>query len=358
MDFCNKNVLVIGGAGFVGSNLCYKLLAHSINSITVVDNLLSSELENLPQDRRLDFILGSIADDQILKKIGLEFHYVFHLATYHGNQSSIYDPISDHENNTITTLKLCEHFKDCKILEKIVYSSAGCTVAKKTYDHVNATDEDAEVSLYHDSPYQISKIIGEFYGNYYWMKYKLPFVKARFQNVYGPREILGAGKWRGTPASIWRNVTPTFIWKSIHNESLPLENEGKASRDFIYVDDVVDGLIACALNGKGGEVYNLASGVEITIKELAETINIITENRTPIEYKNSRSWDRSGRRFGSTKKTEKELGFKASIPLVEGLKKTVVWTYKNEDLIINNIKKHRSHMEYLKTEVNKCLKTV
>ena len=341
MSFSNKNILVIGGAGFVGSNLCYKLLESNLNSLTVVDNLISAEADNLPRDNRLDFIAGSIADDRVLQKIGSNFHYVFHLATYHGNQSSIHDPIKDHENNTITTLKLCEHLKGSHSLEKFVYSSAGCTVAKKTYDDVNATDENAEVSLYHDSPYQISKIIGEFYGNYYWMKYKLPFVKARFQNVYGPREILGAGQWRGTPATVWRNVTPTFIWKALHKEALPLENEGKASRDFIYVDDIVDGLIACALKGKEGDVYNLASGVETTIKKLAETINALTNNSQPIEYKEARIWDRSGKRFGSTVKAEKELDFKASISLEEGLEKTIQWTQERRDFILRNILKHQ-----------------
>lgn len=341
MNFDNKDILVVGGAGFVGSNLCYKLLESDIRSITVVDNLISAEVDNLPRNKKVSFILGSISDDRILQKVGKAFDYVFHLATYHGNQSSIYDPITDHENNTLTTLKLCEHFKDVSNLKKFVYSSAGCTVAKKTYEDVNATDEDAEVALYHDSPYQISKIIGEFYGNYYWMKYGLPFVKARFQNVYGPREILGAGKWRGTPATIWRNVTPTFIWKSLHQEALPLENEGKASRDFIYVDDVVNGLIACALKGKGGDVYNLASGVETTIKELAETINKISNNSTPIKYTNPRPWDRSGKRFGATKKAEMELDFKASIILEEGLKRTIEWTQNSRALILNNILKHQ-----------------
>ena len=341
MSFSNKNILVIGGAGFVGSNLCYKLLESNLNSLTVVDNLLSAEADNLPRDNRLDFIVGSIGDDRVLQNISSDFHYVFHLSTYHGNQSSIHDPIKDHENNTITTLKICEHLKGSHSLEKLVYASAGCTVAKKTYDEVSATDENAEVSLYHDSPYQISKIVGEFYGNYYWMKYQLPFVKARFQNVYGPREILGAGQWRGTPATVWRNVTPTFIWKALHEEALPLENEGKSSRDFIYVDDIIDGLIACALKGEEGDVYNLASGVETTIKELAETINTLTMNPQPIEYKEARIWDRSGKRFGSTVKAEKELGFKASISLEEGLKKTIQWAQEQRDFILRNILKHQ-----------------
>ncbi len=340
MSYAQSKVLVVGGAGFVGSNLCYKLLENNVAAITVVDNLLSAEAKNLPADKRVNFVFGSIADDRILAKIGTDYDYVFHLATYHGNQSSIHDPIADHANNTLTTLKLCEHFKNITQLKKLVYSSAGCTVAKKTYEDVDATDENAEVSLYHDSPYQISKIFGEFYGNYYWMKFKLPFVKARFQNVYGPREILGAGNWRGTAATVWRNVTPTFIWKALQQQALPLENEGQASRDFIYVDDIVAGLMACGLKGKAGEVYNLASGIETTIKELAETVNKITNNPTPIEYLPARPWDRSGKRFGSTEKAAQELGFRAQVSLQDGLQKTIDWTIQNKSLIQANIAKH------------------
>jgi nucleoside-diphosphate-sugar epimerase len=176
------------------------------------------------------------------------------------------------------------------------------------------------------------------------MKYNLPFVKARFQNVYGPREILGAGQWRGTPATVWRNVTPTFIWKALNQEALPLENEGQASRDFIFVDDIVEGLIACATKGKAGEVYNLASGVETTIKELATTINHLTQNPTPLHYSPSRPWDRSGKRFGSPEKSEKEIGFKAKISLSEGLKETIKWTQQNKNLIERNIYKHSFFM--------------
>ena len=76
---------------------------------------------------------------------------------------------------------------------------------------------------------------------------RLPFVKARFQNVYGPGEILGAGRWRGTLHTVWRNVTPTFIWKALHGEALPVENGGIARRDFIFVEDIARGLMACAL---------------------------------------------------------------------------------------------------------------
>lgn len=346
-DFANSRVLVVGGAGFVGSNLVRALLNADAGSILVVDNLLSAERENLPADARVALLEGSITDEAVLRQLSDEFGYVFHLATYHGNQSSMHDPLADHANNTYTTLRLYEHMKHFQRIRRVVYSSAGCTVAEKTYDQAEATLEDAPVSLYLDSPYQISKIIGELYSNYYFMQHKLPVVKARFQNVYGPGEVLGAGKWRGTPATVWRNVTPTFVYRSLKHMALPLENEGKSSRDFIYVDDIVRGLMLCATRGEPGGVYNLASGVETTIYELATTINELTGSPTPVELKPRRTWDHSGRRFGSTEKARQQLGFEAQTSLRDGLSRTIDWTRSNLDFIDACIAKHSEQMAAL-----------
>lgn len=343
-SFAGARILVVGGAGFVGSNLCRRLLRDGPARLTIVDNLLSADAARVPGDGTVDFIHDSITSDAVLAGLPDDLDVVFHLATYHGNQSSIHDPLADHENNTLTTLKLCERLKDLPALRKVVYASAGCTVAEKTFDGAAATDETAPVSLYHDSPYQISKIIGEFYGNYYFMRHGLPFVKARFQNVYGPGEILGAGQWRGTPATVWRNVTPTFIWKALRGEALPVENGGIATRDFIYVDDIVDGLIACALRGEAGEVYNLASGVETSILALAELINEFAGNGTPIALTPAREWDRSGMRHGDPGKAAAALSFNARVALRDGLRRTVDWTRENRTLIERCIAQHDQNM--------------
>lgn len=346
MNFGNTNVLVVGGAGFVGSNLVKLLVKDNLNcNVTVIDNLLSSERHNLPDVPSVTFLEGSITNDQILDKIRDEFDYVFHLATYHGNQSSIHDPLKDHENNTLTTLKLLDWIKNFKRLKKVVYSSAGCSVAKKTFQDAQPTTEDDPIELKQDSPYSISKIIGEFYSLYYFNQYRLPTVRARFQNVYGPGEVLGAGQWRGTPATVWRNVTPTFIYKALNNQPLPVENNGIASRDFIFVEDICRGLIACALRGAPGDVYNLASGYERTILELATTINELTQNPAGIEFLPKRPWDNSGKRFGSNEKSKRELGFEASVSLSEGLEKTVNWAKENMAFIEKCISKHRLEME-------------
>jgi nucleoside-diphosphate-sugar epimerase len=338
--FAGRSVLVVGGAGFVGSNLVRAILKEGPRKLTIVDNFLSSDPVNVPRDKVVDLISGSITNDRILAGLDGDIDYAFHLACFHGNQSSIHDPLMDHENNTLTTLKLFERLKDIKSLRKVVYSAAGCAVAEKTFDGASATTEDAPVSLYHDSPYSISKLVGEMYGNYYFTRHGMPFVKARFQNVYGPGEILGAGRWRGTPATVWRNVTPTFIWKSLNGEALPVENGGIASRDFIFVEDMARGLMACALRGEPGEIYNLGSGAETTILELASRINALTLNKTPIALTPARDWDRSGQRFAATAKARERLGFQASVPHEEGIRRTVEWTKANRAEILRCMRQH------------------
>lgn len=348
--FENTRILVTGGAGFVGSNLVRRLLAFDVATVHIVDNLLSADRANIPTDTRVRFSEGSIADDRILVSVADEYDYIFHLSTYHGNQSSIANPLIDHENNTLTTLKLLEHIKEFKRLKKWVYSGAGCAVAEKTFDEACPTSEDAPISLKMDSPYSISKIVGEFYAVYYHDHHHVPTVRARFQNVYGPGEILGAGQWRGTPATVWRNVTPTFIYKALQKDELPLENGGIATRDFIFVDDIVRGLLLCAARGIPGEVYNLASGVETSILDLALSINQLTGNPTPALVKPARDWDHSGKRFGSPAKAKQELGFEAKVQLLDGLQKTITWTHANLALINSCISQHADQMNSFRRE--------
>jgi nucleoside-diphosphate-sugar epimerase len=342
--FEHRAVLVVGGAGFVGGNLTRRLLAENVAAVHLVDNLLSAERVNVPSDARVRFTEGSIADDRVLSQVGDDYDYVFHLATYHGNQSSIHNPLADHEHNQLTTLKLFEHTRAFRRMQKLVYAGAGCAVAEKTFGEASATAEDAPVSLQMDSPYSISKIVGEFYAVYYFNRHRLPTVRARFQNVYGPGEILGAGQWRGTAATVWRNVIPTFIYRALTAQPLQLEGGGLDSRDFIYVEDIVRGLIACAITGRAGDVYNLASGVETTIRQLAEEIVRLTGSQAALTIQPRREWDRSGKRFGSTEKARRELGFEAQVTLRDGLARTVEWTRANLPLIERCIAKHDERM--------------
>jgi nucleoside-diphosphate-sugar epimerase len=343
-ELAGARLLVVGGAGFVGSNLVQMALGQRCEHVVIVDNLLSAERDNVPGDRRVEFVHGSIADDRVVAALPDDFDFVFHLATYHGNQSSIANPLADHDNNLITTLKLYERIKSWRRPRKVVYAASGCTLAAHTWDHAEATTEDGAAPFDLDSPYQISKVVGEFYSVYYHRQHALPVVRARFQNVYGPREILGAGQWRGTPATVWRNVTPSFVYRALKRLPLQLDNGGQASRDFIYVDDIVRGLVACALHGEPGDVYNIASGVETSILALAELVNRLTGNPAPLEFRPPRPWDHSGKRFGSTEKAKRALGFAAEVDLATGLQRTVDWTREHLPLIERCIARHAGQM--------------
>ena len=343
-SLAGTNVLVVGGAGFVGSNLVHALNEQGTARIRIVDNLLSAERTPVLELPTVEFTEASIADDRVLDALEDSFDYVFHLATYHGNQSSMHAPLADHENNTLTSLKLFQRLSGFRNLRRVVYSSAGCTVAEKVYGEARPTTENDPVSLHLDSPYQISKIVGEMYANYFNSRFGLPTVIARFQNVYGPGEILGAGRWRGTPATVWRNVTPTFIYRALKGWSLALENEGRSSRDFIYVDDIVRGLMLCATSGAVGEVYNLASGVETTIRELAHEINRNVDPPAELQVAERRTWDHSGNRVGSTDKARAGLGFTAAVGLGDGIRRTVDWTRSNLAVIDAAIGRHREHL--------------
>ena len=344
MNVANAVVLVTGGAGFVGSNLVQRLLADGAARVHVVDNLLSAERSSVPDDPRVEFTEDSIAADTVLESLQDVYDVVFHLSTFHGNQNSIHNPLADYEHNQLTTIKLFDRLQHFRRLQRVVYAGAGCAVADKTFADAHATPEDAPISLEMDSPYSISKIMGEFYAVYYYNQHNLPVVRARFQNIYGPGEILGAGQWRGTAATIWRNVMPTFVYKALQGQPLPVDNGGVATRDFIFVTDIIEGLLRCAQAGNPGEVYNLASGRETTILELANLINGLTGNPAPLEFRPQRTWDRSGKRFGSTEKAQRELGFRSQVSLPDGLARTIAWTRESIPMIDRAIQKHAAHL--------------
>jgi UDP-glucose 4-epimerase len=342
-DVQGSSALVVGGAGFVGRNLVASLLRGGASRIVVLDNFLSSEWSENLELPGVEVIRGSCSNDDILASLRDEFDFAFHLATYHGNQNSISRPLADHANNTLTTLKLFDRLTSFRRLQAVVYSSAGCTVAEKTFAEPRPTREDDPVSLHLDSPYQISKIVGEMYANFYRSQHGLPVVIARFQNVYGPGEMLGSGQWRGTPETVWRNVVPNFVFRALTGMPITIFGDGSTSRDFIFVEDVTRGLALLGVEGRAGEVYNLASGIETTIAEL---IGAIERRVGPLEVIRlpQRPWDRSGRRLGSTEKAEKDLGFRAEVSFEDGIDRTIEWTRTNLEHIRKLVAGHANEL--------------
>ena len=340
------NSLVVGGAGFVGSWVVEQLLKETDGEIFVLDNLLSSEKSNISTNNRVHFIHGSASDETVLNKVDANLDKVFHLACFHGNQSSIFDPLMDLENNMKPTLTVLNWVEKRAPKARVVYTGAGCAVAPKTWDTPTGVPEVDETPLLHDSPYSISKVTGEMYSKYFSDRRGLDVVRVRFQNAYGPREILGAGEWRGTIHTIWRNVIPTFIWRAINNEDLTLYGAGESSRDFVFVEDLARGVVKASNHGIKGEVYNLASGQELLIKDVASKIIEFSNSSSKLHIEGRREWDHSGRRFGDPSKSAKEIGFRTQISFEEGLRETIKWTNENFELISNSISKHGLKLDY------------
>lgn len=334
--------VVIGGAGFVGSWVVEEILKDPDNEVTIVDNLISSEKWNISNSSRVKFIQGSASDLETLAGIGRDVDFVYQLACFHGNQSSIARPLDDFENGLKSTLVTLEWVKNFNKKARVVYSGAGCAVAEKTWGDPEAVKEKDSTSLQHDSPYSISKITGEMYCLYYAKQMNLDVVRVRFQNVYGPREILGAGVWRGTVNTIWRNVIPTFIYKALKNIDIEVFQGATASRDFVYVEDIARGVVLAAIHGERGAVYNLASGQETFIDNLAELILKQCNSESSILIKDRRTWDNSGRRLGDPANSELKLKFKTETKLEVGISKTIEWSRENLEKIDSCIAKFQN----------------
>ena len=337
-----KHHVVIGGAGFVGSWLVDEILKDPNARVTVVDNLISSEKSNISSDSRVTFIEGSAAEVSTLNRIKVSIDFIYQFACFHGNQNSINSPVDDLENGMKTTIVVLEWMRINHANARLIYASAGCALATKTWDTPNPTLEIEMTSLFHDTPYAISKISGEMYCILFSNIYGLDIIRLRFQNVYGPREILGAGNWRGTSESIWRNVTPTLIWKCLNN--LPIEVTSNASRDFIYVEDIVESIVQLSIKGISREVYNLGSGKETFIIDLARIVLQQTESKSSVNISEPRRWDNSGRRVANIQKSLDNKVLDNLTDLSEGIAKTITWTKENRNFIENNIHKHDKHL--------------
>ena len=314
--FAGTTVLVVGGAGFVGSNLVRALDARGAARIRVVDNLLSAERTDVLELPTVEFTEASITDDRVLDGLDDSFDYAFHLATYHGNQSSMHDPLADHENNTLTSLKLFQRLSGFGKLRRVVYSSAGCTVAEKIYGEARPTTEDDPVSLHLDSPYQISKIVGEMYANYFQGRHGLPAVIARFQNVYGPGEILGAGPLAGHPGDGLAERHPDLRLPGAEGlADHPRERGAVLARLHLRrrhrpgTDAVRHARARSARSTTSPAGSRRPSGSSPT----RSTGNV--PSPTEVQLAERRPWDHSGNRLGSTDKARSKLGFAVEVGL-------------------------------------------
>jgi nucleoside-diphosphate-sugar epimerase len=315
-------VLVTGGAGAIGSNLCRALAEAGAAKVVILDNLSAAREWNIPNLPNVLFVHGDMTNDVDLKRVFHESpHYIFHLAAFFANQNSVDFPERDLLVSQLGTVKLLEYAIHQKNLKRFVYAGSGCAIYGSQAPLPLKEDF---VSMHLTTPYQISKMAGELYANFYWHHYGLPIVKTRFFNSYGPGEVPGQ----------YRNVIPNFIFWAMKGQPLPITGDGNMTRDFTYVGDIVDALLRAGYSEKAiGEEMNIAAGREIKIIELAEMINSITGNKAGMVFTERRKWDTKTRLLASIDKARELLGYDPHTRFEDGLQNGYAWFKDNWDHI-------------------------
>lgn len=317
-QYKDKTILITGGAGAIGSNLTRAISMCGAKKVIILDDLSASYAWSIPNLPNVLFINGSITNDVDLKRA---FHeapdYIFHLAAFFANQNSVDYPEKDLLISQLGTIKLLEYSVLSQGIKRFVYAGSGCAIYGA---QAPLPLKEEFMSMHLTTPYQISKMSGELYCNFYWHHYGLPIVKTRFFNSYGPGEVPGQ----------YRNVIPNFIYWAMLGQPLPITGDGKMTRDFTYVGDIVDALLRAGIvDGAIGQEMNIASAREIQIVETAEKINALVGNKSGLIYTDKRKWDTKSRLLASIDRAQSILGYDPCMDFDEGLRLTISWFENN-----------------------------
>ena len=316
-----KTVLITGGAGAIGSNLARALAELRARTVIIFDDLSAAYPWNIPSLPNVLFVKGSVTDEGALKRVfGGKPDVVYHLAAFFANQNSVDYPQRDLQTNGLGTLLVLQYAQMCGA-GRVVYASSGCSIYGSQAPLPLKEDF---MSMHLTTPYQITKMLGELYCNFFHHHFGLPVVKTRFFNSYGPGEVPGQ----------YRNVIPNFIYWALSGLPLPFTGTGAETRDFTYVMDIVDALLRAGCSERAvGQEMNVASGQEIKIVELAERINTVTGNRAGIVRAEPRVWDTKKRLVASIDRAGELLGYVPKMDFDQGLLNTIKWFQANWDAI-------------------------
>jgi UDP-glucose 4-epimerase len=325
-DIRGKNILVIGGAGFIGSHVVDQLLLEDIKKITIYDNFVRGTPDNIEKalsDSRCRVFEagGDILQKDILNAAMKENDLVIHLAALWLLQCYEY-PAAAFETNIRGTYNVLEACRDNNI-ERLVYSSSASVYG-----------DAVEIPMTEEHPfnnrtfYGATKIAGEAMARAFYSRYGVNYIGLRYMNVYGPRQ-----DYKGTYIAVIMRILDNLD----AGKSPVVYGDGSQSYDFIYVEDAaaanVQGLKAQTVD----KFYNIGTGTKTSIRELTEITLKIYKSDLPIEYKPEGTTFVTNR-IGSTEKAEKELGFKAKVQLEDGLRKLIAWRNEHKKLFGNRWK--------------------
>lgn len=315
--------LVTGGAGFIGSSVVDALIAKG-HTVRVLDNLSTGKRENLTHTGKdFEFMSGDLRDKDTVARAVKGVDYVFHIAALRAVLRSVEDPTETNDVNVSGTLNLLIGAREAEV-KRFVFSSSSSVYGETEEFPLKETALPNP-----QSPYAASKIMGEYYAKIFTHLYGLETVCLRYFNVFGPRQ---------NPESKYSAVIPIFIDCLLRRKSPEIHWDGKQSRDFSYVDNVVEGnLCAMEASGVAGEVFNIACHEEFSVLDIFNHLKEILKIKS-IEpnFKSKRAGD-VRRTFADISKAEKLLGFKVQTRFRPGLEKTVKW-FLDSDIL----ESHRS----------------
>jgi nucleoside-diphosphate-sugar epimerase len=304
-------VLVTGGAGFIGSNLAEELIRQGAK-VVIIDNFVTGFRENLEEIKGdFDLIEGDLNDDEKLKQAIENVEIIFHEAALPSVPRSVENPAETHHACANATFNLLVKAKENNV-KRVIYAASS-----SAYGNQEVLPKVETMLPEPLSPYAAAKLMGEYYCKVFTNVYGLETFSLRYFNVFGPRQ---------NPSSMYSGVISRFVDALMKDKTPVIYGDGETSRDFTYIDNVLDANIKAAQTSKGiGEVLNVANGDRISLNELLETLKQITgKESVQADYQPDRKGDVKHSQADNTRAKD-WLGYEKLVGLEEGLQRTIEW---------------------------------
>jgi nucleoside-diphosphate-sugar epimerase len=299
--------LVTGGAGFIGSHLVDALLKRG-DTVRVADNFSTGKRTNLPST--IDIVEGDLADDGVAARAVAGCDYVLHQAAVPSVPRSVNDPVGTNRANVDATLQVLVAARDAGV-KRVVFAGSS-----SEYGNSQVLPKREDMRPAPITPYALQKWTGEQYCSMFSSLYGLETVSIRYFNVFGPRQA---------PDSPYSGVISLFIKAFLNGQAPVIHGDGRQTRDFTYVSNVVDGVLrAATAEGVSGEYINVATGGRVSLLELARALQLITGSNLAPTLGPPRDGDVKDSQ-ADIFKARKMLGYEPTVPFEEGLRLTVDW---------------------------------
>ena len=311
-----ETYLVTGAAGFIGSNLVETLLKEG-QRVKGLDNFVTGRRVNLaPFKDKIEFIEGDICNLELLRSIMKDVDYVLHQAAIPSVARSVEDPIASNQANVDGTLNVLQAAKESGV-KRVVFASSS-----SIYGDSTVTPKTEELQPNPISPYATSKYVGELYCKNFHRLYGLETVCLRYFNIFGPRQ---------NPKSEYSAAIPKFITAALNGKEITVFGDGKQSRDFTFVENVVNAnLLACQAKAAAGESFNIGCAQQTNLLSLVKIIAELVGRNFKVAHSDPRKGDvRSS--LAAVEKAKKMLGYEPKVQIREGLVRAVEWFKRDKE---------------------------